>query len=328
MEGRAKKVCVVLLLAMMLSLQFGTVQETKALTDNATSITFRRAVVAWYDEKSRLQMNVTWINQTIDFANLTNTSCPCHNSSSCASNLTANFNVSVVTLYNMTKKHEQLLFFGITIYNGTFNYTMYALVYRAERSQYNFTLVTRIFTDPETGAYKVFLTGMNIAPNDENKVVLVADTIVTRDNLTLSEYYWTLNKILMKLRRGDETGWIWGRSAYELRHLLHLVRLKLPEYNQQKAMGLTAVTDVIGITLTCITYPKHIDWWCAITSCATSIILGVLECGECAASLLVRKPNTKACAACVAAIGSISGDCGKCFSDWTTVCIPGYGTPA
>ena len=108
-------------------------------------MTFRRAVVAWYDERGRLQMNVTWVNKTIDFANLTNTSCPCHNSSSCnASNLTANFNVSVVTLYNMTEKHEQLLFFRLNFYNSTFNYTMYALVYRAERSQYNFTLVTKI----------------------------------------------------------------------------------------------------------------------------------------------------------------------------------------
>ena len=274
-------------------------------------------------------MNVTWVNETIDFANLTNTTCPCHNSSSCnASNVTTSFNVSVVTLYNMTEKHEQLLFFGITIYNGTFNYTMYALVYKAERSQYNFTLVTRIFTDPKTGEYKAFVTGMNIAPNDEKRAVPVGDVILTASNLTLSEYYWTLNKVLMKLRRGDETNWIWGRSAYELRHLSHLVRLKLPEYNQEKAVGVTIAIDVIGITLTCITYPKHISWWCAITSCATSIILGIIECGECAASLLAKKPDTKACTACVAAIGSISGDCGECFSDWTTVCMPGYGTPS
>ncbi len=47
----------------------------------------------------------------------------------------------------------------------------------------------------------------------------------------------------MKLRRGDETSWIWGRSAYELRHLSHLVRLKLPEYNQEKAAGMATVAD-------------------------------------------------------------------------------------
>ena len=157
--------------------------------------------------------------------------------------LTAKVNVSVVTLYNMTEKHEQLLFFGITIYNSTFNYTMYALVYKAERSQYSFTLVTRIFTDPETGEYRAFVTGMNIAPKDEDKVVPVGDTIITADNLTLSQYYWTLNRVLMKLRRGDETNWIWGRSAYELRHLSHLVRLKLPEYNQQKAVGVSGIID-------------------------------------------------------------------------------------
>ncbi|WP_240920725.1 hypothetical protein [Thermococcus sp. CX2] len=267
MEGWAKKVGAVFLLALLLSLQFGTVQETKALTENATSITFRRAVVAWYDDKGKLQLNITWVNQTIDFANLTNSSCACHNSSSCsASNLTANLNVSVVTLYNMSEGHEQLLFFGINLYNETFNYTMYALVYKAERSQYNFTLVTRIFTDPKTGEYRVFLTGMDIAPKDEDRVVPVGDTIITADNLTLSEYYWTLNKVLMELRRGDETNWIWGRSAYELRHLSHLVRLKLPEYNQEKAGGTAFIMDTNII-------------WCSIncTLCG-SVIQAILGC--------------------------------------------------
>ncbi|CAD5243615.1 hypothetical protein [Thermococcus camini] len=176
----------------------------------------------------------------MNFTNLTK-GCPLYHT-----NVTPKVNVSVVTLYNMTEKHEQMLFFRLNFYNSTFNYTMYALVYRAERSQYNFTLVTRIFTDPKTGAYKAYLTGMNIAPNDENKVVPVGDTIITKDNLTLSEYYWTLNKVLMKLRRGDETNWVWGRSAYELRHLSHLVRLKLPEYNQGKAVGMTVAMDSAG----------------------------------------------------------------------------------
>nr|WP_245250276.1 hypothetical protein [Thermococcus stetteri] len=219
---------------MLLSLQLVATPQAVAMTTSNSTITFRRAVVAWYDEKDKLQLNVTWVNKTIDFANLTNVSCSCHNSSSCSG---TNLNVSVVTLYNLTTKHEQLLFLGISLYNSTFNYTIYSLVYRAEKSQYNFTLITRIFTDPETGKYRVFVTGMNIAPKDEDKVVPVGDNIITANNLTLSEYYWTLNKVLMKLRRGDETNWIWGRSAYELRHLSHLVRLKLPEYTGKSSRG-------------------------------------------------------------------------------------------
>ncbi len=209
-----------------------------AMSTNSTSITFRRAVVAWYDNKGRLQMNVTWVNTVVNFTNLTK-GCPLHKS-----NATPKVNVSVVTLYNMSKKHEQLLFFGISLYNSTFNYTMYALVYRAERSQYNFTIVTRIFTDPKTGEYRAYLTGMNIAPANEKKSLPVGDVILTANNLTLSQYYWTLNRVLMKLRKHDETNWIWGRSAYELRHLSHLVRLKLPEYNQQKAVGINVVMDI------------------------------------------------------------------------------------
>ncbi|WP_297090093.1 hypothetical protein [Thermococcus sp.] len=285
----------VFLVAMLLSLQLIAAPQAMAMTANSSSVTFRRAVVAWYDEKGQLQLNVTWINQTIDFANLTNSSCACQDSSSCASNLTANLNVSVVTLYNMTEKHEQLLFFGITIYNETFNYTMYALVYKAERSQYNFTLVTRIFTDPETGEYRVFLTGMNIAPNDEDKVVPVGDTIITADNLTLSEYYWTLNKVLMKLRRGDETNWVWGRSAYELRHLSHLVRLKLPEYNQGKAVGMTTVTDGDESFWRCVVL-------CLLESALPIVgdVVNACLAGPCYIALLAPNPYTvAACAACL-----------------------------
>ncbi len=248
------------LVAMVLSLQLIAAPQAMAMSTNNTSITFRRAVVAWYDDKGRLQMNVTWINKVVNFTNLTK-GCPLHKS-----NVTPKVNVSIVTLYNMSEKREQLLFFRLNFYNSTFNYTMYALVYRAERSQYNFTLVTRIFTDPKTGAYRAYLTGMNIAPKDEDRVVPVGDTIITADNLTLSEYYWTLNKVLMNLRRHDETAWVWGRSSFELRHLSQLVRLKLPEYNQEKAEGLAVVmdTNIFWCTIHCTLCGAVID---AILGC-------------------------------------------------------------
>jgi len=49
----------VLLLAMLLSLQLIAAPQTAAMTANNFSVTFRSAVIAWYDEKGRLQMNVT-----------------------------------------------------------------------------------------------------------------------------------------------------------------------------------------------------------------------------------------------------------------------------
>ncbi|WP_258083318.1 halocin C8-like domain-containing protein [Thermococcus thermotolerans] len=267
----------VFLVAMVLSLQLIAAPQAMAMSVNNSSVTFRRAVIAWYDDKGRLQMNVTWVNKTIDFSNLTNSSCACHNSSSCS--VVSPLNVSIVTLYNMSKNHEQLLFLRINLSNSTFNYTMYALIYKAERSQYNFTLITKIFTDPQTGEYKAFVTGMNIAPNDEDKVVPVGDTIITADNLTLSEYYWTLNKVLMKLRRGDETNWIWGRSAYELRHLSHRVRLKLLEYNQGKAIGMTTVMDGYTEWLKCtictyvVTFICQAGVWSSCTGICGTICL-------------------------------------------------------
>jgi len=151
------------LVAMVLSLQLIAAPQAMVMSTSNSSITFRRAVVAWYDEKGKLQMNVTWVDKVVNFTNLTK-GCPLHKS-----NVTPKVNVSIVTLYNMSEKHEQLLFFRLNFYNSTSNYTMYALVYRAERSQYNFTLVTRIFTDPKTGEYRAYLTGMNIAPANEKR---------------------------------------------------------------------------------------------------------------------------------------------------------------
>lgn len=84
---------------------------------------------------------------------------------------------------------------------------------------------------------------MNIAPDDKNRAVPVGDTVLVLDNLTLSDYYWTPNKVLMKLRKHDETRWIWGRSARELRHLSHLIRHKLPEYNGEAKLGYAIVID-------------------------------------------------------------------------------------
>ncbi len=227
----------VFLVFVVLSLQLIAAPQAMAMNANNASITFRRAVVAKYDDSGKLEMNVTQIDKVVNFTNLSK-GCPLHHA-----NVTPKVNVSVVTLYNMTKKHEQLLFFKLNFYNSTFNYTMYALVYKAARSQYNFSLITKIFTDPKTGEYKAFVTGMNIAPDNSKRSLPVGDIVLTADNLTLSQYYWTLNKVLMKLRRGDETNWIWGRSAYELRHLSHIVKLRLPQYDQQKGLGITVVTD-------------------------------------------------------------------------------------
>ncbi|WP_297071269.1 hypothetical protein [Thermococcus sp.] len=281
------------LVAMVLSLQLIAAPQAMAISTNNTSVTFRRAVVAWYDDSGRLQMNVTWVNKVVNLTNLTK-GCPFNKS-----NVTPKLNVSVVTLYNMSEKHEQLLFFRLDFYNSTFNYTMYALVYRAERSQYNFTLVTRIFTDPKTGEYKAYLTGMNIIPKDENRSVPVADSIIVKSNLTLSGYYWTLSRVLMKLRKHDETRWIWGKSAHELRHLSHLVKLKLPGYNQEEAMGMSVSMDF--------------SWGCisSIISCLGSIAgLGFGALGTC-----------PLCAQVVTCIPA----CATIFTAWTCLLCLGTG---
>jgi len=236
-----KKLLSVLLAFVMLS---SVVSPAMAVTETTTEILLKRVVVASLDEKGKLQLNVTWVNQTISFGNM---SCACENDT-CPAML---YSVDVEEVYNNSKENEKLTFLNINIHNETSEYIMHVLVYKAERGNYNFTLVTRIFTDPETGEYKFFLTGINIAPKGE-KSLPVGDIIVTTENLTLSEYYWTLSRVLMELRKNDDTQWIWGHVAKELKHLSQLVKKELPEYDQEKAQSLSIISDLdTGVLLTC-----------------------------------------------------------------------------
>ncbi|WP_209475748.1 hypothetical protein [Thermococcus stetteri] len=51
----------VFLFAMLLSLQLIAAPQAMAMTANSSSVTFHRAVVAWYDEKGQLQLNVATV---------------------------------------------------------------------------------------------------------------------------------------------------------------------------------------------------------------------------------------------------------------------------
>lgn len=180
------------------------------------------------------------------------------------------------------------------------------LFYKAERGNYNFTLVTRIITNPETGKYKFFFTGINIVPTRE-KSLPVGDIIVTTENLTLSEYYWTLSRVLMELRRNDDTQWIWGHVAKELKHLSHFVKESLPEYDQERAQSLSIISDldtgvllmfgfgclgcagVIASLIACIA--SRAD----VVACFTALGLGYSTTG----GVLIAVGTCGTCAACV-----------------------------
>ena len=68
---------------------------------------------------------------------------------------------------------KNLVFLNIEVYNETSKHIMYMLTYKAERGNYNFTLVTMIFTDTETGKYRYFLTEINMHPKVKELDLLV-----------------------------------------------------------------------------------------------------------------------------------------------------------
>lgn len=239
----------ILSLLLVLVILGSVVSPAVAVTETTDEILLKRVVVASMDEKGKLLLNVTWINRTINLGNVS-----CANGSCCScenDTCSALYSVDVDEVYNASEKNESLKLLNVTVYNESFSYTMYVLVYKAERGNYNFTLVTRILINPETGGYELFLTGANIAPVDV-KALPVGDIILTAENLTLSEYYWTLSRVLMELRKNDDTQWIWGHVAKELKHLSQLVKKELPEYDQEKAQSLSIISDLdTGVLLTC-----------------------------------------------------------------------------
>jgi hypothetical protein len=90
----------VFLIFMVLSLQLIVAPQATAMSTTNASVTFRRAVVAWYDDEGRLQVNVTWVNATLNLTNLTGSPCACQNVSSCgAFNTSAHVNVSITLMF-------------------------------------------------------------------------------------------------------------------------------------------------------------------------------------------------------------------------------------
>ncbi|ALL01456.1 hypothetical protein Pyrde_1410 [Pyrodictium delaneyi] len=260
-----KKTALVLLIPLLLLPQLppALAPAAHALTPDTSQLLVKRAILAWLDNRNRLQLNITEINNYIDLTNIT----PC---TSCTESTTtcplqsANLSVAFETLYEYNTTSRDLKLIEVTLYNETFSYQYYLLLYRAEHDSYNVTIATKIITDPETGEYKLFMTAANIAPIPE-KTQPIADMVFIANETTLSQHYAILAKTLKKVAASDtkETKWLWNKIAKELDTLAKLVEKKLKAYNKSAA-GLAIVLDG---DLSCILY-------CILCGAALGAVIG------------------------------------------------------
>ena len=288
-----RKVVSALLVFVMLS---SAVMPVMAASEVSSEILLKRAVLASLNEKGKLQLNVMWINQTINFGNKSCTSscCSCGNDT-CP---VIFYSVDVNEVYNVSKKGETLKLLNVTVYNESFSYSLYMLSYIVEREQYNLTVITRTMPLSDTN---LFATMVNIDPRDD-KAKPVADVVFFTNKTTLAEHYRLLGMVLNDVRRNDNTSWIWNKVRIELNDLAKRVERDLGEYNFEG----TGWVFVIDETLVCsilISGSLYANFYC-LQPRDSNWVISFACCGGLAlviAGCVLNCSTLVGCAACLTA---------------------------
>jgi len=198
------------------------------------------------------------------------------------------YSVDINEIYNVSER-ESLKLLNITVYNESFSYSFYVLVYNARHNQYNLSVVTRIIPLNDTN---LFMTMVNIDPRDD-KAQPVADIVFFTNKTNLADHYRLIGKVLNEIRNNDETKWIWNKVKIELNDLARKVERDLAEYNVEGA-GFSTVVDgfldclydcagrlmgILGCAATCASCPES-GWSCLL--CAVCLCNAGCCVGKCA----------------------------------------------
>lgn len=257
-------------------------------------VLLKRVVVASVDEKGKLLLNITWINQMIEFGGNTcsgNCSCACISGGMCPAML---YSVDTNVIYNVSEKGKSLKLLSVTIYNESLSYSFYVLVYNVERSQYNLSVVTEII--PLNGT-NLFMTMVNIEPRND-KAQPVADIVFLTNKTTLADHYKLIGDVLNEIRKHDSTSWIWNKVRIELKDLAKKVERDLAEYNVE-GIGIATVMDG-----TVCAFPLNFPW------------IITFEC------LDPRAPDWAVAGACCGSLYSIIATCAfACIESAGLACI-------
>jgi len=315
-------------LLVLVLLMFSSVSMPVITTTGTTDeVLLRRVVVVSMDEKGKLLLNITWINQTIKFGDETcsaNCSCACNSSDTCPAML---YSVDINVIYNVSEKGESLELLKVMVYNESFSYSFYVLVYNAGHNQYNLSVVTEII--PLNGTY-LFMTAVNVDPRDD-KAQPAADIAFFTNKTTLADHYRLIGDVLNEIRRQDNTSWIWNKVRIELKDLARKVERGLAEYNVE-GIGIATVMDgitvcwfplnpLIGVTFDCLN-PQGPYWVVAGACCGSLYSIVVICTTTCIASAGLG------CIGCIvgsvlAAWAALSGCYGYCPA--MNVCISVLG---
>ncbi|ADM27966.1 conserved hypothetical protein [Ignisphaera aggregans DSM 17230] len=262
----------VLVLVMLSNVLVPAITPAIASTGTTDAVLLKRVVVVSIDEKGKLLLNITWINQTIEFGNGTcggNYSCACISGGTCPA---IPYSVDINVIYNVSEKEESLELLKAVVYNESFSYSFYVLVYRAERNQYNVSVVTEIM--PINVTY-LFITAVNIAPRDD-KAQPVADAVFLVNKTTLADHYRLLGDVLNEIRKNDTTSLIWNKVKIELNNLAKRVEKDLADYN---VVGIGIATAMNGVTVCAFPLGVLITFECLDPRAPINVVVAVC-CGS------------------------------------------------
>jgi len=216
------------------------IHSVTATSTEDTYIKLRKIAIVGVDSGSHLTLiNITYVDMVVNLTALPS-SCGCSTANVCSGGVALNVSVDVIA--NLTiDKDSRLLFGSIRIYNDTWSYTIYRLLYSTSRKEYNLTVLTTIYTNASSGEYGFFLTAINIQPTPK-KASPIADAVVVVNSTKLSDFYRIVASTLRKYLNDNESEWLWNKVAVELEKLSKIVEDRLGDYNKP-AEGLAIVMD-------------------------------------------------------------------------------------
>jgi len=128
MQVRRLSTILVLVLVVLSNVLVPVISPAIAATGATDEVLLRRVVVASIDEKGKLLLNVTWVNQTIVLGACSSGNCPC----GCAGGGACPaipYSVSIDVVHNVSEKGESLELLKVAVYNESTSYSFYVLIY-------------------------------------------------------------------------------------------------------------------------------------------------------------------------------------------------------
>lgn len=317
-----KGITLILIMSLILPVNLKTMTMTQTNSINVSLMNYVEVMIVEGNRKGNSWIRLGSIGRgKVAIASITplssslNLSESCIGCSSCYSN-NGSMSLQTNTLASIESRNRKTsLVQFIEAKNGKGTEVLYLLLHTAGRKQYNVTVVTHIFTNPENpDEYLLFRTVANIY--DKEKEVFVANLVMILNKTSLADHYLILSRTLRKLANIEkEMNQAWNLLAGEFEYLSVLVKSRLNKYDKE-AYGFAVLFD------------GPWRWLCVLIcniACAagcgagTALICGAACAKPCAGCTAIL--GCPACIACIVLCGGITGSVCQVISMYG--CAPG-----